>query len=1277
MPPESGLRAYVPRILLEHLVSTPEAPLRVVDGTVVFVDVSGFTRLSERLARRGREGAERLADAIDTCFAALLAVAYDERGSLLKFGGDALLLLFDGPAHAERGCRAAAGMRAALRDASRLAELPAGATLRMSVGVHSGEFTLLVVGGANRELLVTGPAATRVVRMEQAAEAGQILLSPETAERLPTRCVGRSAGPGRLLRQPPPATSAPPADTPVAGPETPLLGAMLSRSLREHVLNGPMAPEHRLVSVGFVKFGGVDDLIRSGGAASVARDLAELVDDVHSAAEHYGVCVLGSDVDTDGGKLILTAGAPTSTGDDGERMLLTLRSVLDRPRERLVVRAGVNHGPVFAGDIGPAYRRTYTVMGDAVNLSARLMAAAAGGELYATPAVTNGSRTRFAMERLAPMRVKGKARPVEAVSIGAVLPGRHRAQELVERRWPLVGRGRELEILGGAAESARRGQGRVVELVGEPGIGKTRLLEELRAVAGDMRALHVTCEPFTAGTPYLLWRRLLRQLLGISADLGDPSVLARLRTFVAAAEPELAPWLPLLAIPLGIAVPPTPESDQLDEENRRQKLREVLVAFLASGLASPSLIEIEDAHNADPASADLLGAAAEAAGAQPWLIAVSRRESGSPLLAPLGPHHVRIDLQPVALEATRELAEVATARTPLPPRLLDRAAERSGGNTQFLRDLLRAMAAGGGEELPETVEAAATALIDRLPARDRDIVRRAAVLGRSFDPTLVPTVLDRGQARPDGATWARLREVLEPDGDWQLRFRRQAVWEAAYGGLPFRVRRSLHAAIATSLEGRFGVDAHEHAALLALHFHRAADHRRTWDYARIAGERALSRLAPAEAADAYRRALEAAKHVGTSAEELRHTWEALGGALTEGGELDAAHAAFRSARGLAEGRPVTEARLLLRHAELAIEAGRIRPGVRWAARGLRALAGLDSAEAAACEAHLLAMLATIRQRQGRPAAAIGLSRRAMRLAEETGEDRALAHACYVLDWALVESARSHGEGHAQRALEIYRRLGDLGHEAAVLNNLGGFAYREGRWADAVELYLRAAEASARSGSAANAAFGDCNVGELLSDQGHADEGESLLRRARQVWKATGYDWGVAYATAQLGRLAARCGRHGQATARLLDARSRFTALAVQGDIVYVAALQAEAAVFAERPAEARTEARRLLEEPEVGLLTPLLWRVHGAAHAQQGDPDAAREALRRSVAAAREQEDPFETLLALDWLAAMSDGADADAERRALTERLAVAAIARPPLAPPAEVGAAKAAVPA
>src|SRR5215212_1071977 len=125
--------AYTPRVLLRQLQCAPDRSAHSVDGTCVFVDISGFTKLSERLARRGgREGAEQLADAIGTCFERLLGVAYAKGGGLLKFGGDALLLLFDGDAHTERACSAAVAMSDELREHGRIETGATSVQLRMS-----------------------------------------------------------------------------------------------------------------------------------------------------------------------------------------------------------------------------------------------------------------------------------------------------------------------------------------------------------------------------------------------------------------------------------------------------------------------------------------------------------------------------------------------------------------------------------------------------------------------------------------------------------------------------------------------------------------------------------------------------------------------------------------------------------------------------------------------------------------------------------------------------------------------------------------------------------------------------------------------------------------------------------------------------------------------------------------------------------------------------------------------------------------------------------------
>jgi class 3 adenylate cyclase len=258
------VNAYVPRIVLRHLAADPGVRAWTVDGSVVFVDISGFTKLSERLAKHGKEGAEQVTEAIEGCFTALLAVAYSNGGGLIKFGGDALLLLFEGEAHATRAVRSAVWMRRTLREVGKIDVPGAKVQLRMSVGVHSGTFHLFSVGGSHRELVVAGPAWTRTVEMEHDAEAGDILMSPETAALVPPRCHGRLKGPGVLVAREPSEQArgleAVAFDIDVPGAEV-----GLSVAVREHVLGGGGAPEHRTVTVAFVHFDGTDEMIALEG----------------------------------------------------------------------------------------------------------------------------------------------------------------------------------------------------------------------------------------------------------------------------------------------------------------------------------------------------------------------------------------------------------------------------------------------------------------------------------------------------------------------------------------------------------------------------------------------------------------------------------------------------------------------------------------------------------------------------------------------------------------------------------------------------------------------------------------------------------------------------------------------------------------------------------------------------------------------------------------------------------------------------------------------------
>ena len=1263
---ERLLDPHVPRVLLRHLAETPEATVRTVDATILLADVSGFTKLSERLARRGREGAEELVQAIGGCFGPLLRLAYEDGGSLLKLGGDALLLLFEGDDHLPRACRTAAGMRRLLLDVGRLRTSVGSVVLRMSQGIHSGELHLFLVGESHRELLVAGAGATAVTRMEKAAGAGEIVLSPQTAKRLPASCRGALRGDGRLLLSPPPA---PPKAAPgvVPHPGLEAVASCLSTEVRAHALSGHLPPEHRQVTVAFVRFEGTDALIEEEGPQAAAAELGALVADVQRALDERQVCFLESDVDVDGGKLMLTAGAPRMVGDDTERMLLALRRIVDG-RRRLGVRIGVNRGNSFCGDVGTRFRRSYSVMGDTVNLAARITANAPLGEVYATATALEASTGAFAATRLEPLAVKGKSQPVPVWSLGPALGTRAPVAE--ERRLPFVGREAELAMLDEALAFARTGEGRLVEISGEAGIGKTRLVEELHERAPRLPRVHVVCDAYASSEPYATWRELLRPLVGAGRQDSAALLVERLRVRIARREPELLPWLPLLALPLGLDLDPTPEVEALAPEFATAHLHRVTGDLLRALQPEAFLLEIEDVHLMDAASADLLTAVTAELGRRPWLAVATRRDGDGDggFRTPDAPHVVRLELEGLAAPEALLLAEAATEHDPPPPHLVALAAERSGGNPQFLHDLLQAVAAGGEGDLPDSIETAAMARIDRLAPADRNVLRRAAVLGLRFEERHLPAVLDVGMPVPDAPTWHRLGPLVAPAGDGAWRFTRAVIRDAAYAGLPFATRRQLHVIVAALLEREAGDDIGEAAELLSRHYALAGDHRGTWLHARVAGDRARASLAFADAATSYRRAISAGRALGATERELSAAWEALAGALARTGELAEADEALRAARRLSASDGRRQAALFLQHARIAERAGRVPSAVRWAQRGLRAVDGLDDPAAARTRAQLLSLLAGARQREGRMHDAIALCHEAIAEAQAAGEDAALAQACHILDWALFDAGRAAEATHSDRALRIYERIGDLDRQAAVLNNMGGFAYHEGRWQEAVELYRRAAEASARAGDVANAAFGDCNVGEVLGDQGRLAQAEQHLRRALRVWRGSSYDWSAAFATALLGRTAVRAGRYAEGLELLEDALARFRRLRAGSDALLVRGYVAEALAFGGRPQRALKVADRLL--PDAGRIAALAHRVRGFALAQLGDRDSAERALQASIDVARAQDSQYELAVSMDALLALRGGsgrvpgATAAARRDALLARLDVVALPAPPLEP-------------
>ena len=1226
---------YVARILQQHLVDDPASLCWTADGTAVFVDISGFTKLSERLARKGREGAEQITEAIGTSFEAILAVAYENGGSLLKFGGDALLMWFEGDGHATRACRATVLMRRVLRKVGRIEVPGAQVTLRMTQGVHTGRFHFFSVGTSHFEFLPVGPAWTRLVKLEHWAVAGEIMVSPETAQFLASSCVTGLEGRGMLLLREPAGHRGklPLVPRPKMPAET--LAHCLSPAVRAHVLAGGGASEHRPVTIAFVHFEGTDAIIERDGPVAAAEALHRLVNVIEAATEKHGVSFLASDVDADGGKLILTAGAPSTAGDDEERMLLALRSIVDAGAP-IPIRIGVHRGSVFAGDIGPFYRRTYTVMGDAVNLAARLMAKAEPGHIYATAEVLDRSNTLFATAQLPPFAVKGKAQPVQAWSVGSAQGSRKR--HIALKRLPLVGRDAELALVRDALASARSGAGRLIEIVGEAGIGKTRLLETLQDDATDFRKFHASCEAYTASTPYALWRGLLRDLMQFGRDDPDADIIERLKSEVTTRVPDLVPWLPLIAIVLDIDVAPTPEVELLAEANRRAILHSSVHRFLEKMLPETVLIEIDNAHYMDKASAALLSYVAERVDARPWLIGLAQRPTTTGFAAPDVPAVLRIALEPLAPKDALRMVQLASEQHPLHMHVIEVVAQRSGGNPQFLRDLLNAAINSGGiDTLPESAEAAAMARIDGLAPEDRALVRRAAVLGQTFHPRMLSWLGgDDEVAAPEAATWARLRDLFAEETDGYLRFRRSLLRDAAYEGLPYKLRRRLHGAVAVRLEQDVE-DPEESAGILSLHYFYAGEYRSAWRYARLGAERAKEVFAHVEAAVLYTRALASAERLAEVGDkELAAVHESLGDAWSGANEFGKASDAYGAARKLIESDPLWKSKLLLKRSKMEEKVGKCVESLRWAGRARKVLEHVDGREGALQAAYLDAWYSSVLLTQGRANDAVHWAERAVGEAEAVNDAEALGAAYFVKGWAYIEQGKAGVEALWKRSLEAYERSGNRERQAGLLANLGAACHYEGRWDEALSYYERAQEASLKIGDLVDAEVTRLNAAEILADRGELTEAETILLESLPRTRALQYRLFLGAFLSVLGRVALRALRFSDALSRLDEARMHFDHVGAEAEVLDVDSRIAEcralmretdAALDLVKATLSRASAAKAL--PRVA---PLLERVHGYALLQRGDPVGARAAFEASLAAGRTRGLPLEialTLLAL------------------------------------------------
>ena len=655
----------------------------------------------------------------------------------------------------------------------------------------------------------------------------------------------------------------------------------------------------------------------------------------------------------------------------------------------------------------------------------------------------------------------------------------------------------------------------------------------------------------------------------------------------------------------------------------------------------------------DDASSVVLDQIVRALAPRPALILLTRREGDTGYRLTDAEHTHTVTLGPLSVADAERAVVAATDDAPLRTDDVAVLAERAAGNPLFLGELLETLRDGGDVVAAPGQRAGAGDEPDRPPRPGRRaVVRMAAVLGQSFLAEELAALSDEPLPTDSDEFWRAFDGVLMVDRAGVVaipprrRPRRRPTRSCRTGA-----GASCHARAGDAIAAEQGDRPEAEAELLSLHYFHANRFDDAWRFARIAATRAVDKYANVEAAVLFDRAVNAARRgADVNAVDLADVWEQLGDVTERAGVYDRALRAYRTARRLHGDDAVAVAGLFLKEARIIERTGRYSEAVRAVRKGLKCLGDEAEPEAAKARARLQDWYATLRQNQGRTQEAVRECLAAIETAVAFDDPSTEAHARYTLDWIYVSIGQPERAVHSERALELYTELDDLAGQAAVSNNLGAFAYYDGRWDEAVELYEKTCALHERTGNAVDAAIGMYNIGEVLIDQSRFDLAQKYIDEADRVWRASDYRGGIGIAQMQLARLEAARGDFDAAFERFASARQTLVEIHADSDVVEVDLRTAECLLAAgDHRAAGRTVDATLRRDEALGGVidhAPLL-RVLAAVLAADGDFALAEPTIMASLEEAKQRAASFEVARALEVLA--------DIERR--TDRADVAAI--------------------
>ncbi len=1187
-----AIAAYVPAHVVRRVLGgTQPRPgeAEPIEAVVLFADIAGFTALSERMVRalsdqaphEGHRGSEELNRLLNETFTAIMQPVIKRGGVVTRFSGDALTAYFEcspgAPPSRVANCALACAHEMQQATAHLVHAQVAGQEFPISVkiGVSYGPALRLTVGDTELglESVLAGLAVDLASLAEKNATQGQIVISQSILDVLETPPSTNTVQKGFAL-----VTDAVVSDcvlniehpdlSNLDGPTSECLLDALAPYLPKEIYEslsltgGDLPGDFRRVTSIFVGFEGIQ--YDSPGVGPALQDYFTWAQGIVARFEGRLNRVITGDK---GSVLHILFGAPGKHDDDLVRALrcvLALKNDPARPAPVKSQRIGITSGIVLARPIGSQTRREYTVIGDEINLSSRLMTAGKPGDILVDSYTRDRTAQQFIFETMPPMQLKGKAFPVKAYKL---LAERQAATGLTARylssRWALVGREAERAALISAADKALAGRGQILFIAGRTGVGKTRLVEEVVRHWVNNGGNGYIGQSLSHGmnTPYLPWIDLWHVFFGF---LDSEDAAARWHKFeasLAAHTPSMSQWAGILGSLLGLPVPESQSLTALDAADRRRKLFEMALALLQAHAArQPLLLLFEDLHWADRPSLDLIEHIATHIDAMPVLLCLCSRPRDELRRHGLdSPDCTSITLEELAPEHSAQMVRAVLNQADLPPDFEREIYDKTQGNPLFVEELLNSLIQSGilaGTEqgykivgdlsqvqVPDTLQDLLMARIDRLDSTSRDLLQVASVIDRRFAYEILRGIYPYRMAdlemrdRLEATIQVDLTRLDHPEPELAYLFKHAMTYEVAYSSLPFARRRELHDRVGDFLELAHLDDLEQYYPVLARHFGQSERWDKTLVYALAAGSQAQELYANDEALQYYEQAKDCLAKLPVDTFWINALRLHLNRAKIYRlkGQYNLCEADINTALALAQ-----------KHNDLRAQA----------------------------EAHNL--LAELRWWQGRNEQALQSADIAYGLSNQSGSGAEMLNALRLLGTAY------HGMGQFDQAMAYYVQAHDLASQkqdnvtlGSILNSIGATHFSLGHFKSALDAFYKALPLLQAVDLKHRVSQCLMNIGNTLFRCGQPQTALDAYKQAMTVGQAGGFDAGVAYLYHGQSEVSSYLGQYAQALGMCKQSRAIFHQ---NGDVLGEAYVQLAEAREIYLPLGLDAQARYALEK---------------------------------------------------------------------------------------------------